>query len=69
MRNWQCRLNFHCNHTMDKDTVWRTTHHGRDREAVVIFQVECCRCDRVDFGEFEHYGPIWENARQEREDR
>ncbi len=67
MRNWQCRLGFHCNHAMDKDTVRRATHHGRSHEYVTIFQVGCCRCDRVDFGEGTNYG--WGNYREEGEDR
>ena len=71
MRNWQCRLGVHCDHTMDEDRVKRMTHQGRSNECVVVVQMECCRCERVDFYEHSMYGDVyeWEDIRNEGEDR
>ncbi len=71
MRNWQCRFNSHCDHTMDEDHVKRVTHQGRSYESVVVVQMECCRCERVDFGEYSLHSDTyaWEDIRNEGEDR
>ena len=66
-RNWRCQLGVHCDHVVDEDVVRRVTHQGRSYENVIIYQVECCRCDRVDFDEGIMYG--WADARQEGEGR
>ena len=65
--NLRCRFGVHCDHKIDEDHVTRRTHEGREREGVIIYQAECCRCLRTDFGETKSYG--WGNHRREQDDR